>query len=135
MASRHVSWGYIDAGRRCPTHSSQTEDIATADVCGNDSTDQLDHTVGDTRDTPDWLYHQHYATRATIGLARLTKMALGFQLPYWTLPPGGLTLPPVAASVMSKMVVMSAKITTAVDKTFLVANRAARGAIKIAPVV
>jgi hypothetical protein len=35
---------------------------------------------------------------------------------------------------MRRMVVMSAKITTAVDKTFLVANLAASGAIRIAPV-
>jgi hypothetical protein len=34
---------------------------------------------------------------------------------------------------MSKMEVINAKITTAVDKTFLVANRAASGAIRIAP--
>jgi hypothetical protein len=62
-----------------------------------------------------------------------TKIALGFQEPYWTLPPGDLTLPPVAASVMSRIVVINAKITTAVERTFFVANRAARGAIKIAP--
>jgi hypothetical protein len=50
-----------------------------------------------------------------------------------TLYPGCRTLPPVAASVMSKIVVIRAKMTTATARTFLVANLAARGAMRIAP--